>query len=153
MSIEQIFNFIRIDANTITAGQPTELELQAVAQEGFKTVLNLAPIDARYSLVDEAHSCVALGMDYIHIPVDWDEPTVGDFEQFKQTMLGLDAEKVFLHCAANYRVTAFYSIYAKQVLGWSDDRAKQLRAKIWKSNPQWFMDDAWSSLLVAIDQA
>lgn len=151
MSSEDIFNFIRIDENTITAGQPTEEQLCAVSEEGYQTVINLATIDTRYSLDDEAESCKALGMSYIHIPVVWENPKVSDYEDFERTMQEHSDQKLCIHCAANYRVTAFYSVYAKQVLGWSNERAMKLRAEIWESNADWQMDAAWTSLIEAID--
>ncbi len=151
MSSEEIFNYIRIDANTILGGQPTEDQLRSLSVEGYRTTINLATIDPRYSLADEAKSCDSVGMSYIHIPVVWESPTVADYERFKQVMVTLSDEKVFIHCAANYRVTAFYSVYAKQVLGWSEEQAISLRTRIWESNPDWQMDDTWRKFIQAID--
>ena len=152
MSSAEIFNFIRIDDNTITAGQPTEEQLRAVSSEGFQSVINLATIDPRYSLEDEQESCTSLGMAYFHIPVVWEDPKVEDYEEFKRVMTTLSDQKVLIHCAANYRVTAFYAAYAKQYLGWSEERASKLRAGIWESNPDWLMDDVWSDFIQTIDK-
>ncbi len=152
MSSAEIFNFIRIDDNTITAGQPTEEQLRAVSSEGFQTVINLATIDPRYSLDDEEKSCASLGLTYFHIPVVWEDPRIEDFKEFKRVMAALEGQKVLIHCAANYRVTAFYAAYAKQFLGWSEERAANLRARIWESNPDWQMDDVWSDFIQAIDK-
>ena len=93
MSYEQIFNFIQIDENMATAGQPTEEQLQSLAAAGYKTVINLATLDPRYSLEDEGASSTALGMTYHHIPVIWDEPTEDDFARFEEVMLNLPAGK------------------------------------------------------------
>jgi protein tyrosine phosphatase (PTP) superfamily phosphohydrolase (DUF442 family) len=152
MSSADIFNFIRIDDKTITAGQPTEDQLREVASEGIQTVINLATIDPRYSLDDEEGSCASLGMSYFHIPVVWEDPKLEDFEEFKSVMMTLADQKVLIHCAANYRVTAFYAGYAKLYLGWTDEQAANLRARIWESNPEWRMDDVWSDLIQAIDK-
>ncbi|MEZ4518188.1 MAG: hypothetical protein R3C44_15660 [Chloroflexota bacterium] len=43
----------------------------------------------------------------------------------------LQDEKLFIHCAANYRVTAFYSLYALKHLGWSESQAAAFRARVW----------------------
>jgi protein tyrosine phosphatase (PTP) superfamily phosphohydrolase (DUF442 family) len=152
MSSADIFNFIRIDANTATAGQPTEEQLREISREGIQTVINLATIDPRYSLDDEEKSCASLGMAYFHIPVAWDNPKVRDFEEFKKVMLTLEGQKVLIHCAANYRVTAFYAAYAKQHLEWTEEQAGNLRARIWESNPDWRMDDVWSDFIQAVDK-
>jgi protein tyrosine phosphatase (PTP) superfamily phosphohydrolase (DUF442 family) len=151
MSSAEIFNFIRIDDKTITAGQPTEDQLRSVSGEGYQAVINLATIDPRYSLDDEEKSCESLGMSYFHIPVEWENPRVEDYEEFKRVMTGLADQKVLIHCAANYRVTAFYAAYAKLCMGWSDEQAVNLRARIWESNPDWQMDAAWSDFIQAID--
>ena len=40
---------------------------------------------------------------------------------------------------ANFRATAFYSLYALKHLGWSEAQAGEFRASIWESseNPVW----------------
>ncbi len=38
---------------------------------------------------------------------------------------------MLIHCAANFRVTAFYSLYAQKHLGWSPAQAADFRASIW----------------------
>jgi protein tyrosine phosphatase (PTP) superfamily phosphohydrolase (DUF442 family) len=151
MSSNQIFNAIQIDDQILTAGQPSEDQLQDLSSEGYKVVINLATIDPRYSLNDEEKSCNNLGMTYVHIPVEWTAPKVDDYQEFKNAMGKSTQQKTLIHCAANYRVTAFYSIYAKQTLGWTDEQAKALRAQIWESNPDWKMDDIWREYIEAID--
>ena len=139
MSTEEIYNYRQVDDQVITGGQPTEGQLQAVADQGFRTVINLAPINPRYSLDDEPGLVHSLGMQYHHIPIDWDNPTASDFSTFEALMQALPAGKTFIHCAANFRVTAFYSLYAQKYLGWSEDQADQFRASIWQGSdyPIW----------------
>lgn len=151
MSIEQIFNVIQLDDRILTAGQPSEDQLRELSAEGYKLVINLATIDPGYSLEDEEKSCHSLGMTYVHIPVDWTAPKIEDYQAFKDAMASATEQKILIHCAANYRVTAFYSIYAKQTLGWSDEQATELRAQIWESNPEWNMDDVWREFIDLID--
>jgi protein tyrosine phosphatase (PTP) superfamily phosphohydrolase (DUF442 family) len=151
MRFNQIFNAIQIDDQILTAGQPSEDQLRDLSTEGYKLVINLATIDPSYSLNDEEKSCDNLGMTYIHIPVEWTAPKGKDYRAFKGAMDNAAQQKTLIHCAANYRVTAFYSVYAKQALGWSDEQAKALRAQIWESNPEWKMDDTWREFIEAID--
>src|SRR3954467_15707618 len=78
-SITETRNFRRIDDSLLTAGQPNEEQLGDVADQGCKVVINLAlHDDPRYSLRDEAGTVRALGMDYIHIPVQFGAPTEQD---------------------------------------------------------------------------
>ena len=139
MSIEEIYNYRKVDDQLITGGQPTAEQLQAVAEQEFCSVINLAPINPRYSLDDEPGLVQSLGMQYHHIPVDWDNPTVDDFSTFEAVMQALPAGKTFIHCAANFRVTAFYSLYAQKHLGWSKAQADAFRASIWQGSdyPVW----------------
>jgi uncharacterized protein (TIGR01244 family) len=139
MSTQEIYNYRKVDDQLITGGQPTEEQLKSAADEGVKTVINLATINPRYSLEDEAGLVRSLGMTYCHIPVDWENPQDSDFEAFEATLQQLAAGKTLIHCAANFRVTAFYSLYAMQHLGWSEAQADEFRASIWQgsSYPVW----------------
>ena len=139
MNNDDIYHYRKVDDQLITGGQPTEAQLQAVAEQEFRTVINLAPINPRYSLDDEPGLVQSLGMLYHHIPVDWDNPIVGDFSTFEAVMQALPVGKTFIHCAANFRVTAFYSLYAQKHLGWSQAQADAFRASIWQGSdyPIW----------------
>lgn len=139
MGVEDIYNYLRVDADTITGGQPTAEQLTAAAGEGTAAVINLAPYSAGRALADEAGVARSLGMDYFHIPVDWSNPTAGDFAAFEQALGGLGEKKCLIHCAANYRVTAFYSLYAQKHLGWTIEQAEAFRARIWAGSdyPVW----------------
>jgi protein tyrosine phosphatase (PTP) superfamily phosphohydrolase (DUF442 family) len=138
MPLDEIYNAIIVDDKTVTAGQPTEDQLKLAAAEGFTTVINLAPTDSR-SLNDEPGLVRDLGMTYVYIPVKWDNPTDSDFEAFAQAMNEHPEGKTLIHCVANFRVTAFYSLYAQKQLGWSPEQAEAFRAKIWNGsdNPIW----------------
>lgn len=139
MGTQEIYNYRKVDDDVITGGQPLEEQLQAAAQEGFKTVINLAPHNSRNSLPDEAGLVKSLGMTYTYIPVDWGKPTEQDFEAFESAMQQRPEGKTLIHCQANFRVTAFYSLYALKNLGWSAEQAEKFRASIWMGSdyPTW----------------
>ena len=139
MSVEDIYNFIQVDKNIGTSGQPTEEQLIVLAEDGYTAVINLAPHASRNSLSDEAASVTSLGMSYHYIPVDWENPTAADFAKFEETMAQLTNKKTLIHCQANYRVTAFFGLYAQKHLGWSTEQAETFRAQIWDGSdyPIW----------------
>jgi protein tyrosine phosphatase (PTP) superfamily phosphohydrolase (DUF442 family) len=139
MGLEEIHNYLKVDNQFSTAGQPDEDELKAVADAGFEVVINLATIDARYSLADEEGLVRSLGMAYYNIPVVWEQPLESDFVAFSRLLRQLGNKTIFIHCAANYRVTAFFSLYALQNLAWSVERAQQFRTIIWQQRalPVW----------------
>ena len=139
VTIDSIYNYRKVDDQFITGGQPREEQLKAVAAGGFKRVINLATINPRYSLPDEDGLVRSLGMTYHHIPVVWENPTDADFEAFDQVMQSVGDDKTLVHCAANFRATAFYSLYAMKHLGWTQARAEDFRSSIWKGSdfPAW----------------
>ncbi len=138
MPTNEIYNAIVVDDQIVTAGQPTEDQLKSAAAEGFANVINLAPTDSR-SLNDEAGLVRELGMAYFHIPVAWDNPLQKDFDAFESAMSQRSVGKTLIHCVANFRVTAFYSLYAQKQLGWTEAQANDFRAAIWQGsdNPVW----------------
>lgn len=139
MRTEDIYNYRKVDDQTITGGQPTAEQLRAAAAEGFVTVINLATFSPGQSLEDEAGLAQSLGLSYVHIPVEWDHPRLEDFTAFERAMAEHPAGKRLIHCAANYRVTAFYSLYAQKHLDWSEKQADEFRASIWAGShyPVW----------------
>jgi protein tyrosine phosphatase (PTP) superfamily phosphohydrolase (DUF442 family) len=73
-------------------------------------------------LPNEAASVGRLDMTYIHIPVDFQNPTDKDFEKFCTEMARLKEVAVHVHCIANYRVSAFFYRYRRDVLGMDEAR-------------------------------
>ena len=73
-----------------------------------------------------------------HIPVDWHNP--GERPRgLCRRHGGAPSGKTLIHCAANYRVTAFYSLYALEHLGWTVEEAEAFRASVWSGSdyPVW----------------
>ena len=138
MSTEDIRSYHKVDERVITSGQPTEGQIRAAAEDGVQVLINLATIDPRYSLDDEAGLAQSVGLEYHYIPVVWEQPTPADFDAFVAVMRQTQDKRKLIHCAANYRVTAFYSLYAMQDLGWSAEQAAALRALMWHQKyPVW----------------
>jgi protein tyrosine phosphatase (PTP) superfamily phosphohydrolase (DUF442 family) len=139
MSTEEIYNYLKVNNQIILGGQPTEEQIRAAAAEDFSTVINLATFDTHYSLKDEEGLVKALGMRYYPIPVDWENPKESDFEAFEQTMKQIPEGKTLIHCAANFRVTAFYGLFGMKNLGWSAAQMEAFRGAIWKEShhPVW----------------
>jgi protein tyrosine phosphatase (PTP) superfamily phosphohydrolase (DUF442 family) len=139
MSTEDIYNYLAVNDRISTGGQPSEEQLRSAAAEGFTTIINLATPSPRYSLDDEAGLVRSLGMTYHHIPVEWENPQESDFAAFEVAMHEHSGDKLLIHCAANFRVTAFYSLYGMKHLGWTDAQADEFRASIWAGSdyPIW----------------
>jgi protein tyrosine phosphatase (PTP) superfamily phosphohydrolase (DUF442 family) len=79
---ETIYNWRRLDDRITTSGQLTEAQLSDIRSLGVRYVVNLGLHTHEKALPDEASSVGRLGMTYIHIPVDFQNPTVQDFDKF-----------------------------------------------------------------------
>ena len=139
MTIEQIINYKLINDRIATSGQPEEDELKYIADAGYDIVINLALHDADYSLKDEVGNIEQLGMQYIHIPVIWTSPTENDLEKFFQVMDLFAAQRLFIHCAANRRVSVFLALYFLSKNIWNQDQALQHINSLWTPDKNWLM--------------
>lgn len=115
---------------------PTAEQMKSVADAGVKVVINLALKTSQGALENEDALVESLGMKYIHIPVEWNNPTQQDLEDFFGAMNEHRDEHVLVHCQANYRVSAFIMLYRVLHLGWKKEDAIPIMAKIW--NPEDF---------------
>lgn len=139
MSTTDIYNFLRINDLVATSGQPTISQLESAAEEGILMIINLGLLDQSYSLEDEAGLAHSLGMDYYHIPVEWKKPTKENFIEFEELLNRLPSGKILIHCAANFRASAFYALYGMRNLDWSEARADKLMSPVWQGShyPVW----------------
>lgn len=137
-AISEARNFRALDATLMTSGQPDEEQLADAARQGCTVVINLAlHDDARYSLRDEPGTVRELGMEYVHIPVQFGNPTEQDFLAFCAALDAHDGEKTLVHCAANYRVTAFIGLYRIVRKGWDPERAWEPMRSVWQPDHVW----------------
>ncbi|MCL1066746.1 protein tyrosine phosphatase family protein [Shewanella olleyana] len=103
---------IKINNNqVITAGLPTKSEFTTLADAGVEVVINLIPTNNPNYLQQEADLVEKSGMKYENIEVDWQQPTIEDVEQFFTVMERHNDKSILVHCAANYRASAFYYLY------------------------------------------
>src|SRR6476619_5931813 len=102
--IEKIKAFLRLDDRIATSGMPRAEDFKAIAQEGYRTVVNLALPTSDNALANEGELVSREGMSYVHIPVKFEAPQAEDYEKFAKVMDLFSREKVFVHCAANMRV-------------------------------------------------
>ena len=135
--LKGIYNFRRMGPDLATAGQPLAEELQAVADAGFEVVIDLALLDADYSLPDEPGWVRSLGMDFEHVPVLWEHPTLDNLHAFFAAMQRHAGRRIFLHCAANMRVSVFLALYRILRLGWPQDLALDQIREVWEPNTVW----------------
>jgi uncharacterized protein (TIGR01244 family) len=134
--IDGIFNFRRLDGRVTTSGQPSEAELQALADAGVTTVINLGLHSHERALPDEAASVAAAGMRYVHIPIPFDAPGEEHFAAFSEAMAGASGEPVHIHCIMTFRVSAFIDRWARES-GGDAAAARAMMDSVWQPGGVW----------------
>lgn len=131
------YNYVQVSPTLATSGVVPAEEFSAICNAGYRTVINLLPNDNKYAIQDEGSIVSDLGMKYVHIPIDIDDPTLGDWALFDAAMGAESESPTWVHCAANWRVSAFVGLYAQINLGWTRERAETFMAEIWQPTPPW----------------
>ena len=136
--LHRIKNFRPVNEHFFTSGQPNEEQLASLQNSGVQVVINLGlHDDPSYSLTDEAGTVQALGMEYIHIPVDFNNPTQQNLTDFITWMKIHENKHTLVHCAANYRVSAFLGLYLHKEKGWLVEDAFAQLYSLWTPNAVW----------------
>jgi protein tyrosine phosphatase (PTP) superfamily phosphohydrolase (DUF442 family) len=108
-----------------------------VREAGFEAVINLALPTSDNALANEGSVVTNLGMSYVHIPVDFKAPTAQDFRVFCRVMEAFDGRPVFVHCAANRRVSAFVFLYRVLCQRTALPEAERGLHAIWQPDEVW----------------
>ena len=135
--LANIYNMLSLTDELGTSGQPTSAQLAAIKEAGYEVVINLATGTTPRDLPNEADVVATQGMEYIHIPVVWDNPTEADLARFFEVMDATQDKKRFVHCIANMRVSAFMFLYRVLRQGMPLEEARATMSQIWQPNPIW----------------
>jgi|GEM_PF-214851 len=146
--LSDIANYVPINEHVATGGQPTEAQITELAKHGFQIVINLGLNDPRYSLADEAGSVQALGMTYHHIPITFNAPLPNQLRDFVALMDSAVDQRIFIHCALNYRSSCFTALYGQVRWRWSEWHADEFIHGIWRPDAIWstFIERARAAL-------
>jgi protein tyrosine phosphatase (PTP) superfamily phosphohydrolase (DUF442 family) len=109
--LSDISNYREYSPNFASSGQPTKEQLELLRDEGFERIVYIAFSNSGKAFADEDVVVKELGMDYVHVPVIWDQPTAADFYAFAGSMQRDADRKTLLHCQVNYRASAFSFLY------------------------------------------
>ena len=143
--MKDIYNYLYYNEKLSSSGMPTPAQLKSVAETGVEVVINLATPRSEGAIPNEGELVNGLGMEYIHIPVDWDDPTKNDLDGFLKAMEKHEGRSILVHCQANYRATGFVALYRVLRLRWKPEDAFVDMHKIWNADeyPVWkkFIED------------
>ena len=134
---ESVFNYLALSDDVATSGQPTKAQFENIKAAGYETIINLLPHDHENSLPGQQALMDALGVTYIYIPVHFKNPRETDLETFCDAMEAAKGKKVWVHCAANMRVSAFIYRYRVEKLGYEESAARRDMEKLWTPFGTW----------------
>jgi protein tyrosine phosphatase (PTP) superfamily phosphohydrolase (DUF442 family) len=139
--MKDIYNYLYWNEKLSSSGMPKPEQLKSVAGAGVQVVINLATSKSEGAIPNEGELVRSLEMEYVHIPVDWDNPTKQNLDDFMRAMGNHQDKHVLVHCQANYRASAFVSLYRILRQGWQTDDTLEVMHKIWheEENPIWNM--------------
>ena len=137
--VEDAYNFRRPTPQVHTSGVINENQLTNLKAEGYIAVINLLPKKNDNAIANEKKIVKEQGLSYHNIQVDWENPTAKDYAKFakimdsyKKAITSSDpTQKVIVHCAANFRASAFFSIYAYKNLRGSGGHVTESINSVW----------------------
>lgn len=94
------------------AGQPSAAALEAAAQAGYKSVIDLRPLTEDHGF-DEKATVEGLGMSYVNLPVAGAAGVTYANASELDKLLATLPKPVLLHCASSNRVGAMLALRAK----------------------------------------
>jgi len=129
-----IKNFLRVNEQYCTGGQPTMDELAKLKTEGIKAIINLRR-PTEYNAEEEAAKAKELGLRYVNIPVSVAEPKDEQADEFLKVTSDPQNRPAFIHCGSANRVGAFWMIRRVIVDGWKFEDAEAEARKIGMHSP------------------
>lgn len=139
-----LLNRIDYSPSLTTAGQPTEAELPLIASSGFDRVIFLAFTNHSKAVAHEDDIVSDQGLQFIHIPVEWESPSPADFAAFAAVMQTFGSGRTLVHCEVNFRASVFGFLYQVMYEGADVDEAMSLMQSIWVPN------DTWEAFIVRV---
>ena len=104
-----IRNFLRVNDQFCTGGQPRLEHLEMLKKDGVKAIINLRQTSEHRAAEEEAKA-KELGLRYFNIPVVFTDPKDEQVDEFLRITDDVNNRPGFIHCTAAKRVGAFWMI-------------------------------------------
>jgi protein tyrosine phosphatase (PTP) superfamily phosphohydrolase (DUF442 family) len=124
-----IRNFLRVNKEFCTGGQPRTEHLAKLKEEGVKAIINLRQ-PSEHRAEEERAEAERLGLRYFNIPVAYAEPKEGQVTEFLKLTDDPENRPAFIHCTGAIRVGAFWMIRRVLRDGWTIEEAEKEAEKI-----------------------
>ncbi|MGH8491490.1 MAG: protein tyrosine phosphatase family protein [Moraxellaceae bacterium] len=126
-----------VDDLLCTSAQPSAEQLSSLAGTGVKHVINLALPTSDNAVSDEGARLTGQGINYVQLPVIWENPQPEKFTLFAQILWAMRDEAVLVHCACNMRASAFVFLYRVLHESVPLHEAVLLMHAVWKPEGVW----------------
>lgn len=133
-----------IHAHLVTSAQPNVAQLAEIKAAGFSTIINLGLADEG-TLHAQDRYCLELGINYLHLPLLWDNPAS------EKGVLILDLvaylvqqHAVWLHCVNQRRVACVMALYRQYYLNWDIAAVASALHRVW------IPDETWTGFMHAV---
>lgn len=136
-NVSDIRNFLRVNKDFCTGGQPRLEHLEKLKAEGIKTIINLRQ-PSEHRAAEEEAKAKELGLRYFNIPVVFGKPNEDQVTEFLKLTDDPENRPAFIHCTAAIRVGAFWMIRRALRDGWTIEDAEAEAKKIGlRESPHW----------------
>lgn len=140
--LETVRNFQQVSDRLASAGQIAYEQIPLLQEAGYEVVVNLAVAD-RERNGEEGFRVASEGLTYVHIPVDWEAPRLADLDLFFDVMEANRGRKVFVHCFANMRASAFVYLWRTMMEGVPEEEALATMHEVWDPADE----EQWTELI------
>ena len=130
-----VMNYHRVNDRLVTGGHLLDGGTATLKEQGVKVVIDLR--DEPPS--GEKERLAKQGIEWINIPVEWNDPRAADFDRFSASMREHQQDHVLVQCAANYRASAMTYLYRVVVENVPEEEAEEDLHAVW--NPD--ENDTW----------
>lgn len=127
--VQPIRNFLRVNEQFCTGGQPRLEHLEMLKKEGVKAIINLRQ-PSEHRADEEEAKAKELGLRYFNIPVAYGDPKEEQVTEFLTITDDVANRPAFIHCAGAIRVGAFWMIRRVLRDGFTIEAAEKEAEKI-----------------------
>ena len=121
-----IVNFSKVDAVVACGGATDTAALEGLAKDGFKSVINLRLATENGANIEQnAARAKELGLKYIHIPFNGQQPDPKVADQFLAAVSDKSNQPAYLHCGSASRVGSMWLIKRVVQDGWTVEKATE----------------------------
>jgi uncharacterized protein (TIGR01244 family) len=127
--VPPIRNFLQVNEEFCTGGQPRFEHLAKLKADGVKAIINLRQPSEHRAEEEEAEA-KKQGLRYFNIPVVFRDPKDEQVDEFLKITDDPANRPAFIHCTAAIRVGAFWMIRRVMRDGWTIEKAEEEAKKV-----------------------